>query len=195
MSDSKLIKDWKEKDVQRMRNIITKKNNNKTNVQVGYQKINIIRVENEIWEEDGKKWTLKNGIKQNITKLDNVKKLIQLPLTCPKCHHSMNNDKFNKHMYLIHKMCFNCVIEFETELKRLGKFEEYQRNIIQQGVISYVNDLEQMLFDLTINENISESYITEAGDKEEWIESKEFKTKAIKELTEYIKQIKSNISM
>ena len=39
MSESKLIKDWKSSDVQRMRNLITKKNNDVTKTQIGYNKI------------------------------------------------------------------------------------------------------------------------------------------------------------
>ena len=108
--ESKLIKDWKEKDVQRLRNLVSKNHTDKTVTQIGYTKKRLNRVEGDCWEENNKTWTIKNGIKITITKLDTVKKLLQIPLTCPNCHKSMVNTRLNKNMYAIHNMCFDCVI-------------------------------------------------------------------------------------
>jgi len=62
-----------------------------------------------------------------------LKKVISLPLACPKCSKAMKSTMLNKKMWPIHKMCFDCVIEMETELKRLGQFDEYAKNIIRRG--------------------------------------------------------------
>ena len=51
---------------------------------------------------------IKNGIKQNITKLDSIKKLALFPIACPKCKKAMKDDDINKKMYYIHGSCFNC---------------------------------------------------------------------------------------
>jgi uncharacterized protein (UPF0128 family) len=72
--ESMLQKDFKSRDVQRMRNIITKNFGDKTVTQAGYSKQHIERKEGDVWEENGKNWTIKNGIKQTITRLDNIKK-------------------------------------------------------------------------------------------------------------------------
>ncbi len=85
MSDNVLKREFKERDVQRMRNIITKDYTAKTVTQVGYSKAQIERKEGDVWEESGKKWTIKNGIKQTVTRFDKLKESINLPLTCPKC--------------------------------------------------------------------------------------------------------------
>jgi hypothetical protein len=55
MAESKLQRDFKEKDVQRMRNIITKDYGAKTTTQVGYTTSYIEHKEGDIWEEQGKK--------------------------------------------------------------------------------------------------------------------------------------------
>jgi len=76
MAESKLIKDFKKKDVARMRNLITKKFGDSSSTQVGYTKATQDHQEGDTWEERGKTWTIKNGIKKvttqkNLTILNN----------------------------------------------------------------------------------------------------------------------------
>lgn len=194
MNDSKLIKDWKERDVTRMRNIITKNYNDKTITQVGYQKINVIRVENEVWEENGRNWTIKNGIKQTITKFDELKKMLIFPLICPHCKKPMNNSESNKKLYAIHNKCMDCVIQYETELKRDGKYKEYESNIIKGNISGYLKDLEVAFFDTFIN-NSNESIVTENGDIEQWVGGNYDKNELINKFQEGIKQIKEKLDI
>ena len=57
--------------VQRMRNLVTGDYTSKTVAQSGYSKTSSTKkIEGDIWEERGKQWTIKEGIKQTITKLD-----------------------------------------------------------------------------------------------------------------------------
>ena len=74
-NESLLKKEFRQSDVERVRNLVNKDYTRKTKLQVGYQKKFTRHKEGDVWEENGKKWTIKNGIKQNITKLDKVKKL------------------------------------------------------------------------------------------------------------------------
>ena len=60
---SVLKKQFQEKDVQRLRNLMTGKYGEKTIQSAGYRKAEVDRKEGDIWEEDGRKWTIKNGIK------------------------------------------------------------------------------------------------------------------------------------
>lgn len=192
-SESMLQKDFKQRDVQRMRNLITKKFGDKTVTQLGYTKSYIERKEGEIWEEDGKKWTIKNGIKQTVTRFDSIKKLLILPIVCPKCNNSMKNHITNKKMWPIHSMCFDCVIKMETELKRDGKFEEYQRNMNVNGIKTYIKELEDILLELML-EDSKESIVTESGDIEEWRGGIIDKTKIIEDLQKYIKELKDTLN-
>ena len=191
MAESKLQREFRERDVQRMRNLITKDYGAKTGVQIGYTKENIERKEGDVWEENGKNWTIKNGIKMTVSKLDNVKKILQLPLTCPKCHKSMKNTDMNRKMYSIHSMCFDCVIEFETKLKAQGKYQEYERNMIKKGVNTYIQELEALMLELALT-STEESFVTEAGDIEKWSGGNIDKQKIIEELAEYINTLKEH---
>ena len=194
MAESKLQREFRERDVQRMRNIITKDYNAKTQSQVGYSKEYIERNEGDIWEENSKTWTIKNGIKMTVSKLDGIKKILQLPLICPKCSKHMKNFELNKKMYSIHKMCFDCVIEFETKLKMLGTYKEYERNIIDKGLDVYIKELEDFLLELALNDN-NESFVTEAGDIEKWSGGNIDKKTIMNDLIEYINSLKEHSNL
>jgi hypothetical protein len=187
--ESRLQKDFKSRDVQRMRNLITKNYGDKTATQAGYTKQSVEHKEGDIWEENGKTWTIKNGLKQTMTRLDSIKKSILLPIVCPNCSKAMKNDTLNKKMWPIHKMCFDCVINVEGKLKREGKFEEYQHNMVMKGVKTYIKEMEGLLLDIML-ESSKETFVTEAGDVEEWRGGVTDKTQIIKDLQEYIVKLK-----
>ncbi len=74
MNESLLKKEFKQSDVQRVRNLVNKDFTAKTKVQSGYQKASIKHKEGDIWEESGKTWTIKNGIKTEYYKIRFSKK-------------------------------------------------------------------------------------------------------------------------
>jgi hypothetical protein len=114
-------------------------------------------------EKNGK---LKNGIKQSLTKFDSLKKYGQYPLKCPCCQNHFKLFDLNKKMYNIHEKCLDCVIEMETKLKLEGKYEEYERKMMNQNMKSHLEEFESAL---TEYENSKmESFVTEQGDIERW---------------------------
>jgi hypothetical protein len=189
-----LQKDFKSRDVQRMRNLITKNYGDKTVTQAGYTKETVIYKEGDVWEENGKQWTIKNGLKQNITRLDNIKKSLMIPLTCPNCSKPMKNDTLNKKMWPIHKMCFDCVITMETKLKREGKFEEYERNMTKKGIETYIKELEEALLELSLSTTEDQSIVTESGDIENWVGGNIDKQKILQDLQEHIQKLKDIVN-
>jgi hypothetical protein len=189
-NESMLQKDFKQRDVQRMRNLITKNYGDKTVTQAGYTKEIVEHKEGDVWEENGKQWTIKNGLKQNITRLDNIKKSLIIPLTCPNCSKPMKNDTLNKKMWPIHKMCFDCVITMETKLKREGKFEEYESNMTKKGIETYIKELEEALLELSLSTTEDESIVTESGDIEHWVGGNIDKQKILQDLQEHIQKLK-----
>ena len=193
MSESQLQREFKERDVQRMRNIIKKDYTAKTTTQVGYTKSHTDYKEGDVWEEDGKKWTLKNGIKQTVTRFDEIKKVINLPLSCPKCSKAMKSTLLNKKMWSIHKMCFDCVLDIETELKRTGQYEQYVLDIVSKGAKNYIKDLEDALMDLVSQTN--EGFVTEAGDIEKWAGKGVDTDKMTKEIQEHIQKLKDHVNI
>jgi ribosomal protein L44E len=192
MSDNVLKREFKERDVQRMRNIITKDYTAKTVTQVGYSKTQINHKEGDVWDEAGKKWTIKNGIKQTVTRFDKLKEAINLPLTCPNCGKAMKNHNLNKKMWPLHKMCFDCVVVMETELKRTGQYEEYVRNLTTRGVKTYITELESALLELALEES-NEEFVTEQGDIEKWTGKGIDKQKLTQEIQDYIQKLKDHI--
>lgn len=181
-----LKKEFKHRDVNRLRNIIRGNVDDKTTIGVGYEKKYIHRKEGDVWEEDGKQWTIKDGIKQNITKLDKIKNLYFLPLLCPECNNPMT-PRIDRVFYNIHKKCLNCVAIMETEIRREGKWEEYQNSIHNAEIDNLIKD-----FKIWINEalNQDESYISEFGDVEEW-KGKLDKDKITVNIEETVKYLES----
>jgi hypothetical protein len=161
-----LKKEFKQKDVQRLRNLLTKKYGDKTTVGVGYTKQQEFHSEGDVWEEDGRKWTIKNGIKQNITKMDEAKKAHVMPLFCPTCNKLMVTHR-DKNYYMIHKKCLNCVIDFETELRRIGAWDEYERKIQNQEIDSFISEFKAWIEDSLTESN--QGFISEDGHIEKWV--------------------------
>jgi hypothetical protein len=192
MSDNLLKKEFRTRDVQRMRNIITKKSGDRTGVQVGYTADYVEHKEGDVWEERGKKWTIKNGLKQTVTRLDAIKKKIFTPIVCPNCNKPMNKGHIDKYMFSIHQKCSDCVFEYETKLKSKGKFDEYAKDIITQGIKYHIKEMEGALLGLLMDTS-GESFVTEAGDIEEW-KGKGNNNQLIKDIQEYIQKLKDAIN-
>ena len=188
MSENVLKKDFKSADVRRLRNLVTGKQGERTNAGIGYEKQHEFHEEGDVWEENGRQWTIKNGIKQNLTKLDKAKKLVVMPLFCPCCSYLMKK-KNDKLFYIQYNRCFDCQIEFETDLRKLGLWEEYEKTIINSDIDFMIKDYSTWM-DETINGS-NESFITEAGDVEKWVGSAKKKLLESKEETiKYLQSLK-----
>ena len=164
--DTVLKKEFQERDVQRLRNLVQGKYGEKTRTSVGFSKAEEFYSEGDIWESDGRTWTIKDGIKQNITKLDKAKKAHVMPLLCPNCNKVMKK-RNDKAYYNIHKKCFDCVIEFETQLRKDGKWEEYQRGIKNNEIDNRIAEFK--LFIKSKLEEGNESFVSESGEVERWL--------------------------
>jgi len=185
--DNNLKKEFSKRDVQRMRNIITGNAGSATGVQIGYSKQSQDYTEGDVWEENGKQWTIKNGIKQTLTKFDKLKKLVVMPLACPNCSKPMSSNDLNKKMWSIHQKCFDCVIEMEAKIKLDGKWNEYERGILNANKNANVDDFEKAIEEFYTSK--TDSYVTEQGDVETWSGGK-INEEEIKQVKEYIKKLR-----
>ena len=187
MSDNALKKEFRPSDVERIRNLVNKDYTSKTKYQSGYNRQSTRHEEGDIWEENGKQWTIKNGLKQNITKLDKAKKAVHVPLACPKCSGSMSHH-LSKKIYKVNKMCFNCFIDYEAELKRNGQYENYLIHARKGNIEFFIAQLEQELQDML---NAEDSFVTEQGDVETWkvnkSKTKEMYTEKFQEFIAYLR--------
>jgi hypothetical protein len=124
------------------------------------------RVEGDIWEEGGKTWTIKNGLKRTVTKMDQARKDFLTPLACPKCQGPMKHHLDEK-MWAIHRLCFNCTIDMEHEIVKAGKWAEYERAKLLANANSYLKDM-TAFFEEYAKETMSSSHVTENGVIEKW---------------------------
>ena len=175
-----LKKEFRKKDVNRARNLITGNTNASTGTQIGYKKETKEYKEGDVWTENRKTWTIKNGIKQTISKLDKIKKEVFMPLCCPKCSKVMKK-RLDKPHYKLHKKCYNCVIDFEGKLRVRGEYDNYIKNLKGKNSIDILNELESTLLDAVNTSN--SSFVSEDGVVERWVGGidKDKFTKEIKE--------------
>ena len=108
---------------------------------------------------------IKNGIKQTVTKLDKIKDMVLMPLSCPNCGGLMKMHDIEKKMWAIHKTCFDCVLKKETQIKIEGKWEEYERSMMNANKNAMVEDLEAAMEEWFTQ---SDTFVTEQGDVESW---------------------------
>ena len=160
-----LKKEFKKTDVNRLRNLIQGKTGASIGTQIGYTKKQEDHKEGDIWTENKKTWTIKNGIKQTISKLDAIKKEVFMPLCCPECSKVMKK-RLDKPNYKVHKKCHDCVVTFEHKLRIKGKYDNYIKNLQTKNSLDIVDEMESYLLD-AINTSNSE-FVSEDGVVERW---------------------------
>lgn len=189
-NESLLKKEFKKSDVERVRNLVNKDFTAGTKQQTGYKKTIKKYAEGDIWEEGGKQWTIKNGIKQNITKLDSAKKALRVPLRCPNCGGPMKHHLAKK-MYKIHGFCFDpCTVEMEANLKKAGLYDKYEERMMQGNMKAFANDVEQWALALV---NTQDTFVTEAGDVEDWQSNKTKDKEMLKNVRQYVTHLSEHI--
>ena len=185
-----LKKEFRKKDVNRMRNLITGKTGASSEIQMGYKKNKKNYKEGDIWTENKKTWTIKNGIKQTISKLDKIKKEVFVPLCCPECGNVIKG-QVSKDNYKYHKKCLDCVIEFEHKLKIEGKYNNYIKKLKTKNELNIVDDLESYLLNALNDTN--NGYISEQGDIERWVGGLD-KEKWTKNITEAAQEKRKHLT-
>ena len=94
--------------------------------------------------------------------------------------------KYSQHI----KKCFHCVVDYEAQLQKEGKSEEYfkglQNQHIQTAINGYTNFMEARM------KESNDNYVTEDGDVESWKGgvSKEQLEKELKEGIEFLENLK-----
>tara|TARA_R110000796_G_scaffold215934_1_gene331989 strand:- start:968 stop:1540 length:573 start_codon:yes stop_codon:yes gene_type:complete len=166
MSDSVLKKQFKSKDVERLRNLVKGKSGSKTTAGIGYSGEEVIdHKEGDIWKIDGKTWTIRDGIKENITKLDKFKS-VAVPIFCPNCKQNMDK-QLDSYYYKSYGECLDCRATTETKLKSEGKWEEYIKTTFNKEIDINIKEYKSFMEDILSESN--NNYVTEAGDIQKWV--------------------------
>jgi hypothetical protein len=188
MKENVLKKQFAEKDIQRIRNLVKGKNGEKISHGVGYIKETQDYTEGDMWVEDNRTWTIKDGIKQNITKLDKFKK-VSVPIFCPGCKQVMDK-QLDPFYYKSYGSCLDCRTVFETQLKIQGKWDDYVKETYNKEIDQTIEE-----YKVFIKEKLEESNqgtVTESGEVERWYGSinKERVEESLNEVITYLKSLK-----
>lgn len=122
--------------------------------------------EGDVWVENGKTWTIRNGIKRTVSKMDTARQQLLTPLACPKCNRAMKHHLDEK-MWNIHKQCFECTIDMEHEIMKAGNWSEYEKTKILANANAFCEEMESTLQEY-IQESVSKTNVTEDGSLENW---------------------------
>ena len=188
MKDNILKKEFNKKDVERLRNLVKGKGSERTSQGIGYTKAQEFHKEGDMWEENGRKWTIKDGIKQNITKLDKFKKTA-VPLFCPSCKGIMNK-QLDSHYYKAYGACVDCTAKKETKLKVENKWKTHKKEVHNKEIDKTIEEYKAFI-EMKMGES-NKGYVTESGEVEKWVGGidKERAQKALEEGIEYLKNLK-----
>ena len=187
-NESVLKKEFSEKEVQRLRNVVQGKAGDRTLSGIGYTKIKEFYEEGDVWTENGRQWTIKDGIKQNITKLDKAKEAV-MPLFCPSCSRIMNKN-VDKDIYNHFRHCFDCHVDFEHELKKKGLWETYTNQLHNTIVDDTINGFKEWMENLFTESN--QGFVSEQGEVQKWTGgiNKELADKSLAETIAYLESLK-----
>jgi hypothetical protein len=104
----------------------------------------------EIWEEkiNGTIYTIEqqNGFRVKKPKNSVANEIRDYLKSYPNCKKDCCKTEFgavDEKMRVIHGMCLDCVIDMEHELKKQGKYEEYERKKMTENAVSWLKRAEQ----------------------------------------------------
>jgi hypothetical protein len=187
MSDSVLRKEFQKRDVQRLRNLVQGKYGSKTTMGVGYNgETQEEHKEGDIWEQNGRTWTIKDGLKENVTKLDKFKSAA-IPLFCPKCKQVMDK-QLDSHYFKAYGECLDCRATTETQMKIAGTWVNYVDTTFNLEIDQQIEEYKSY-FDNILSEG-KEGYVSENGEVQKWVGGID-KERAQNALTEMIKHLNS----
>jgi hypothetical protein len=189
MANSVLKKEFQKRDVERLRNLVKGKSGDRTTMGIGYSgETREDHKEGDIWEERGKTWTIRDGIKENVTKLDKIKQAA-IPLFCPKCKQVMDK-QLDPFYFKAYNECLDCRTVTETQMKVNGTWEEYTKQTfnaeIDQQIQEYKNWFSNILLD-TAN-----GFVSEKGEVQKWVGGidKEHAQQSLDDVIKYLNSLK-----
>jgi hypothetical protein len=155
----------------------------------GYTSPKIIRKEGEVWEDsDGREWTVKDGITQNLTKLDSAK----TPWWCPKCEKTMGH-KFDTKFWRLYGMCYDCTIAWHTQMKLDGTYDAWESKTLRDNERGYLKDMileiEDYIKNFTAPQVVHERGWEELAPKESFGELFEHLNKQKQSMLDRIKEL------
>jgi len=160
----------------------------KTSVSLNVKEAPIKREIGECWtDENGKEWEQRDGYKISVTKALDLLAQHRMPEQCPNCNNVMAKKHLDERMWRIHKMCFDCVIDMEHQLRLEGKYNDYEKQKVKENALAWLRDAEKDVEDL-VNAYRHASFINQDGSVEKWtggLTAEEFEYKIREEFEKF----------
>ena len=161
-----LKREFKKRDVTRARNLLHGRYSERTGIQSGHEAVEVVRVEGDIWEQDGKLWKIRDGIKVRVNKFSEDRRLNKIPLCCPQCGGSLSGH-LNRESYRFYGFCYDpCLVEFEADLEDRGLYDSFVRARTEGNHKFFKKELLGYLSDIIGKKS---NFVTAAGDIEDWV--------------------------
>ena len=160
---------------------------NRPFIQVGYDPNleNSKRKEGEEWEDShGNKWIWKNGSKRKVSKVAQIK----IDRRCNICNADIKFGSYlDDKVYPKTGRCYDCNITFDSKLKILGTFEDYEKHKIYKSMLSEMNDFKQQILESITYLEAETSlpklqYFNEDGSQEFWTDDTDMRIKVLTDL-------------
>jgi hemerythrin-like domain-containing protein len=101
-------------------------------------------------------------------------------------------------MRKIHGMCFDCTIEMEHELKKAGKYEEYERQKIRENALAWLASAERDVVMLKEAYTQASQFVSSGnGDVETWTQKmtpEEFEETVQKQFDKFKENFLNNLN-
>ena len=170
---------------------------NRPFVQVGYDPNlnNSKRKENEEWEDgQGNKWIWKNGSKRKVSKLSNIK----IEQKCSICNADMKFGNYlDDRFYPKTGKCYDCSISFDSKLKTLGVYADYERYKIYNSLLSEMKDFKKNIIEsieyLEKNTDQKLQFFNDDGSQEFWTDDTDKVQKVLSDLKKDLQDVEDNI--
>ena len=171
---------------------------NRPFIQVGYDPNlnNSKRKEGEEWEDgQGNKWVWKNGTKRKVSKLGQIK----IDQRCSICNADMKFGNYlDDRFYPKTGKCYDCSVSFDSKLKSLGVYADYERYKIYNSMLSEMKDFKKNIIDsieyLEKNPEEKLQFFNEDGSQEFWTDDTSQIQKVLFDLKEDLKNVDENIT-
>ena len=171
---------------------------NRPFIQVGYDPNlnNSKRKENEECDDaQGNKWIWKNGTKRKVSKLGQIK----IDQRCSICNADMKFGNYlDDRFFPKTGKCYDCAISFDSKLKSLGVYADYEKYKIYNSMLSEMKDFKKNITDsiqyLEKNPEEKLQFFNDDGSQEFWTDNTNQIQKVLSDLKNDLKDIEDNIS-
>ena len=170
---------------------------NRPFIQVGYDPNlnNSTRKEGEEWEDgQGNKWIWKNNTKRKVSKLGQIK----IDQRCSICNADMKFGNYlDDRFYPKTGKCYDCTISFDSKLKVLGVYADYERYKIYNSMLSEMKDFKENIIEsidfIEKNPNEKLQFFNDDGSQEFWTDDTSQMAKVLSDLKNDLKDVEESI--